>query len=94
MSDVRLVFRPDGIARLADAEETAELLQAEAEKIEARVVAPLHLDTDTRSGVGPHGAYAQVQLIGDGAIAWEFGSRHQPAHAPLRNALRNGRGAR
>lgn len=88
MSDVRLVFHPDQLEALRSSPQTAEGLGHVARQIERRVHAPRHLTVHSRWGTGPHGAYAQVIMRGPGAISWEFGNRHQSAHAPIRNALR------
>lgn len=88
MTDVRLVFIPQGLKELPNTEQTAAALHDSAEQIAKRVRVPSHLRIDTRYGVGPQGSFAQVQMFGPGAIAWEFGSRRSPAHAPLRKALR------
>lgn len=45
----------------------------------------------TRRGKGPKGAFAQAIMSGDGALAVEYGSRNNPAYAPLRSALRRRR---
>lgn len=88
MNDIRLIHRPDGVRELQDSAQTAAALGEEAERIAKRVNVPSHLTVRHRYGEGPKGAFAQVQMFGPGAIAWEFGGRRTPAHAPLRKALR------
>lgn len=91
MSDVLLVWRPDGLNKLSDDEMTSALLQQAADRLAKRVQVPPHLHLNTRSGEGPQGSYSQVRMFGPGAIFWEFGTRTRPAHAPLRKAMRSSR---
>lgn len=86
MTTVR-VFEPSVRALLKDPGVGA-LLRAKAEGVEARVRPPSGLTTGVRGGVGPRGAFAQVQMLGPNAIAIEFGSRRTAPRAPLRSALR------
>lgn len=64
-------------------------LAAEAQRIASRVKLPrrANLTLSTRRGVGPRGAFAQVVMRGEAALAIEFGTRRSRAVAPLRRAM-------
>jgi hypothetical protein len=83
-------FDPNAIRRLAYEKSIVGSLAEEAAKVRARVRTPrrAQLALETRAGVGPKGAFAQVVMRGRGALAIEFGSRNNPPFAPLRKALR------
>lgn len=68
------------------------MLFVEANKIAARVQVPRRaqhkIAVTTRVGKGRSGAFSQVVMRGQGALAIEFGSRNNAPIAPLRKALR------
>lgn len=65
----------------------AQQLRLIAGDVASRVDAPSRMTITTRAGVGPRGAFAQVQMFGPGALTVEFGNRSRPPLAPLRRAL-------
>lgn len=87
MSSVKLF--QDAIDSLAEDPAIADELGKAADKVRASVRAPRHLRVWTRRGVGPRGAFAQVGMTGQGALAIEYGSRKNRALAPLRSAIRS-----
>lgn len=78
---------PSEIAKLKQEFSVAEGLGREAEVVRGRVRAPAKMEVFTRFGIGPRGAFSQVIMRGDGALAVEFGTRRSRAVAPLRRAL-------
>lgn len=91
MSDLsRITVHDDGIKELQRSQDVAKVLRKDAERLRKRVRKPKHLALTVRSGVSRRGAFAQVRMIGRGAVAIEFGTRRHVAIAPLRSALRGG----
>jgi hypothetical protein len=86
----RIVFHPNGLRDLERDPKVADILGRVAEQVarDADTRAWSHLELSSRSGVGHRGAFGQAVMSGSGALACEFGTRRQPARAPLRAALR------
>lgn len=80
----------EAIMKLGEDENVVKALGLEAEKVRSRVKAPRGMTLRTRSGRGRRGAFSQVIMRGQGALAVEYGSRKNPPYAPLRRALKGG----
>lgn len=78
------------IKALGEDKDVINLLGQEAEKVKGRVRAPKHLVVYTRKGKSRRGAFAQIVMKGQGALAIEYGSRKNPPYAPLRRAMGGG----
>jgi hypothetical protein len=85
---VRVNVNAEAIRRLVEDDVVVNLLGERAEQIRSKVSAPSQFTLHTRKGRARRGAFAQVVMRGSGSIAWEFGSRRNPPHAPLRSAMR------
>lgn len=85
MNEIRL--NAAGIETLTNSREMVNELGRIAEDLAGTVNAPADMTIATRKGHSRRGAFAQVQMLGDGAVAVEFGSRNNPPLAPLRSAL-------
>lgn len=88
---MKIVVHQAGLEEIKRSPEVAEMLGGVADGVAQGVNAPSTVEVSTRHGVGRRGAFAQVVMTGSGALAIEFGSRHNPPLAPLRNALRRAR---
>lgn len=86
---MKAVTYPVEIESMGSSKEVAALLGEEAETMRGRVRAPSKFRVFTRKGVSRKGAFAQVIMRGEGAIAVEFGTRRSKPQAPLRKAMRS-----
>lgn len=90
----RVHMYPDAADRLLKAPGTGWALRAVAEKAGKKVKRPKDQEIAIRAGIGHRGAFAQVMMRGPRAVFIEFGTRHQKALAPLRNAVFGLKGVR
>jgi hypothetical protein len=87
---LRVVVHEDAERNLKKSEDVGKALRTVAEKVKKKVRARKGLALSVRAGVSRRGAFSQVIMRGQGAVAEEFGTHSHPAKAPLRTALRSG----
>lgn len=88
MADIRVVVDEAAIREMAESPDVVDGMGAEAERLRGRAGdVPRHLRLEVRKGVGPRSTYSQLVLVGQGAAAWEFGTRTHAPHGTLRRAL-------
>jgi hypothetical protein len=77
----------DEVAKIAEDPKVADHLAAKLRAVQGGVNPPSGMTSRVRRGVGPRGAFAQLIVRGDGAVAWEWGSVNNSPAGQLRAAL-------